>query len=167
MSLASLAPSAVLGLLLLGAALPAQTCGPFNISTAVTGPGCAPMGGGIPTLSAALGPSTPGACSIPITFAPPPSISISPPPVFLAAGFGNPMLDLSAVGWPGCMLWCTLDVIVAVPPSGSPGLGYTATLTVVHDPALVGVSVFTQGMMLSGSPAVVRVALSNGLVISL
>lgn len=143
----------------------AQPCGPFNVVTAVTGPGCAPFGGGVPTLSAGLGLSPAGVCRIPFTLQAPPSLFASPRPVLLVLGLSNPFLPLVGFGLPGCTLQAAPDAVGAMAIAGSNNLVYVSVLQVPHDPALVGTTVFGQGAMLPVGPA--GFSLSNGLVVGL
>src|SRR5262245_36972007 len=108
-----------LSALLLAAPASAQVCGPLTFAFGTTGPGCAPFGGAIPTLGAALAPSPSiASCPIAFTFTPGPS----PTPigvlssVLLVIGASNPFLDLTGVGLPGCTLLAFPDVIVPMTP---------------------------------------------------
>src|SRR5262245_38776041 len=82
----------------------AQACGPLSFSFASNGAGCAPLGGTIPVLSGALGPSpAPGSCAVVLTVAPGPAPV--PLPVLNTAvvslGVSDPLLDLVGYGYPG------------------------------------------------------------------
>lgn len=154
-------------LLLCAAPVAAQVCGPFNVAVTATGAGCAPSGGGIPTLSAGLTLSSPGTCTVRFTFATPPLLFASPRPVFLALGLGNPGLGLASFGWPGCTLRTTLDAVSLLPAFGSNGLIYVGQLTVPQNPVLIGTNVFAQGMLIDDVSTSPRVSLSNGLQVTL
>jgi hypothetical protein len=131
----------------------AQACGPLNFSFSVTGPGCFPNGPGlgIPTLGVGLVPPTvPNTCAV--QFSTP--LSLIPP--LLAIGTSNPALDLTPLGFPGCTLLATPQIVVPMPVVS--GFFFTLTALVPQDPALIGASVFAQGFMLFGG----TFALTNG-----
>jgi hypothetical protein len=157
-----------LSLLFLGlgaATAAAQPCGPLTFSTATNGAGCAPFGGTVPTLTAALGPVAPGAC--PVTFTMVAGPSPVPLPILnlavLAIGVADPMLNLAPF-LVGCTLRADLDVILAMAGAGPT---YAVMVTVPPDPAFVGATVYTQaGVALVPLIGALNIRLSNGLAVS-
>jgi hypothetical protein len=149
----------------------AQVCGPLTFAFGTTGPGCAPFGGAIPTLSAALAPSpTLASCPVAFTLTPGPS----PTPIgvlsaaFLILGASNPNLDLTGAGLPGCTLLAFPDVLLPMVPTALGGGVFSITVPVPADPSLIGGVAYAQGAMLTPTPgAVVSARLSNGVDVSI
>jgi hypothetical protein len=87
-------------------------------------------------------------------------------PPFLILGATNPMIDLAAIGLPGCTLLARPDAIAAMAPSATWGGAFTLTVLVPASPVLIGVTGYAQGLAFA-IPGVPIPLLSNGVAISI
>lgn len=144
----------------------AQFCAPLLVSSANTGPGCAPFGGGLPSLTGGASISPPGTCVFVFTVVAPPFLFSPAIPVLLGIGATNPALALAPSGFPGCTLLTSAEVLLVLPPAPSPPV-YSTAFAIPASPALVGATAYTQAVTLpSGLPGL-QPALSNGIAVSL
>ncbi len=158
-----------MSVLFLAAEATGQSCGPFLVSTAPTGGGCAPFGGGggIAALTGGLGPSPPVACNIVFTVTASSILFVQSAPTLLWLGVGNPALNLAPLGFPGCTLLTSGEVLLPVLPVGLPPVN-SITVPVAPNPVFVGATVFAQALALpTGLAGGVQPTLSNGIRVSL
>ncbi len=130
-------PFLALGALFLASRAEAQTC-PFNLTFANSGAGCTQSGAMLPTVGGTYS-NGPGGCSVTLALTVPPFCCN----VFVTGRFlvlGGQAVTLPVPG--GCTLLVFPDIVLTIPASPT-----SVTFPLPPDPALVGLLVHAQGIL--------------------